>query len=135
MNWYVEVMKKYIVFSGRARRKEYWYFMLFNVLATFVLAFIDQLIGTQIKSDTASVYGWLSTLYSLAIVLPTLTVSVRRLHDTSHSGWWLFISLIPLIGSIVLLIFYLTDSQPGDNQYGPNPKTELETSALSRHRS
>ncbi|MGB8251600.1 MAG: DUF805 domain-containing protein [Anaerolineaceae bacterium] len=129
MNWYVEVMKKYIVFSGRARRKEYWYFMLFNVLATFVLAFIDQLIGTQIKSDTASVYGWLSTLYSLAIVLPTLTVSVRRLHDTSHSGWWLFISLIPLIGSIVLLIFYLTDSQPGDNQYGPNPKTELETSA------
>ena len=122
MNWYLAAIKKYVDFSGRARRKEYWYFVLFNVIAGLVLGLLDSLIGSQLDLGNGGYFGVLSGLYSLAVVLPSLWVSIRRLHDTNHSGWWLFISLIPLIGSIVLLVFYLTDSDAGDNQYGPNPK-------------
>jgi uncharacterized membrane protein YhaH (DUF805 family) len=113
MSWYLQVLKKYAVFSGRARRKEYWYFTLFNLIIAFVLGLIDALVGT---------YGVLGSLYSLAVLLPTIGVSVRRLHDTGHSGWWLFIGLIPLIGAIILLIYMASDSQAGTNQYGPSPK-------------
>jgi uncharacterized membrane protein YhaH (DUF805 family) len=119
MDWYMTVMKKYADFSGRARRKEYWMFVLFNVIISIVLTILDSLIGTMSESG----YGVLSGLYSLAILIPSLAVGVRRLHDVGKSGWWLLISLIPLIGSIWLLVLFVTDSQPGDNQYGPNPKT------------
>ncbi len=121
MNWYLEVLKKYAVFSGRARRKEYWMFILFNIIITAVLALIDSLIGTVIRQAG---FGLLQGLYSLAVLLPTLAVTVRRLHDTGRTGWWILIGLIPVIGGIVLLIFMLLDSEPGENQYGPNPKTE-----------
>ncbi len=113
MNWYIEVLKKYAVFSGRARRKEYWMFFLFNIIISFVLGFIEGLAGLP---------GALSGLYSLAVLIPGIAVSVRRLHDTNRSGWWLLIGLVPFIGAIVLLIFMLQDGQPGDNRYGPNPK-------------
>ena len=119
MNWYLEVLNKYAVFGGRATRAEYWYFTLFNFFAFCVLTFTDNVIGT-FNADVG--FGLLGGVYSLALLIPTFAVSVRRLHDTDRSGWWLLIELIPLIGGLVLLIFMVQDSQPLDNQYGPNPK-------------
>lgn len=119
MNWYLAVLKKYAVFSGRARRKEYWYFILFNILVNIVLSFVDGLTGSF---DPATGMGLLSGIYTLAILIPSIAVSVRRLHDTGRSGWWLLISFIPLIGFFVLLFFMLQNSKAGQNQYGENPK-------------
>ena len=119
MNWYIGVLKQYAVFSGRARRKEYWFFVLFNIIASVVLAMIDRMTGTF--SADAGV-GLLSGIYALAVLIPSIAVSVRRLHDTGRTGWWLLIALVPVIGAIVLLIFMVLDSQPGTNQYGPSPK-------------
>ncbi len=119
MNYYIEVLKKYIAFSGRARRAEYWYFALFNSIISVLLIVIDQLIGTHGQNSTM---GVLSGLYSLAVLLPSLGVLVRRLHDTGRSGWWWLIAFIPLIGAIILIVFTVSDSTPGDNKYGPNPK-------------
>ena len=119
MIWYIAALKKFAVFQGRARRKEYWYFVLINVIIGFVLGFIDGLIGTY---DMVTGIGLLSGLYSLAVLVPGVAVSVRRLHDTGRSGWWILINFIPIIGVIVFLIFVVQDSQPGENQYGPNPK-------------
>jgi len=107
-NYYIEVLKKYAVFSGRARRAECWYFYLFDFLISIVLALISE--------------GILFGIYSLGTFIPGLAVSVRRLHDTNRSGWWLLIGLIPLIGGIILICFLVQDSQPGENKYGPNPK-------------
>ncbi len=118
MNWYFQVLKKYAVFDGRARRKEYWYFVLFNFIIGFVLGLIEGLAGIAPGIN----YSVLSLIYALAVLLPGLGVGVRRLHDTGRSGWWLFISLIPFIGAIILLILMATDSQEGTNQYGPSPK-------------
>ena len=119
MNWYIEVLKKYAVFSGRARRKEYWFFALFNVIIIIALTLIDVSAGLY---DVVADIGLLSGLYSLAVFVPSIAVSVRRLDDTDRTGWWLLIAFIPLIGAIVLLVFVLLDSTPGDNRYGPNPK-------------
>jgi uncharacterized membrane protein YhaH (DUF805 family) len=119
MNWYLEVLKKYAVFSGRARSKEYWYFVLFNIIISFVLAVID--VATGSFSAEAGI-GLLGGIYTLAVLIPSIAVLVRRLHDTERSGWWLLIGLVPLIGSIVLLVFMVQDSKPGQNQYGANPK-------------
>lgn len=97
-------------------------FVLFNVIFAIVALVLDNVLG--IASEDLG-YGILYGLYSLAILLPTWAVTVRRLHDVGKSGWWIFISLIPLIGGIWLFILTLTDSQPGDNQYGPNPKMSV----------
>jgi uncharacterized membrane protein YhaH (DUF805 family) len=113
MNWYISTLKKYADFGGRARRTEYWMFVLFNVIVSFVLAGVDMLIGG---------FGILSGLYGLAVLIPSLAVSVRRLHDTGRTGWWLLIGFVPVIGVIVLLVFAVLDSEPGSNDYGPNPK-------------
>ncbi|MET7654504.1 MULTISPECIES: DUF805 domain-containing protein [unclassified Streptomyces] len=112
MHWYLDVLKKYAVFGGRARRQEYWMFTLFSVIISIVLAIIDAVIGSSI----------LGIVYSLAVLLPSLGVAVRRLHDTSRSGWWIFIALIPLVGAIVLLVFLASEGKQEPNQYGPNPK-------------
>ena len=119
MSWYLEVLKKYAVFSGRARRKEYWMFFLINLIISVVLIAIDGLIGTF--RPQAGV-GLLQGIYSLAVLIPSIAVTVRRLHDTGRTGWWILISLIPVIGGIILLTFMVLDSEPGTNQYGPNPK-------------
>jgi uncharacterized membrane protein YhaH (DUF805 family) len=119
MNWYLDVLKKYAVFSGRARRKEYWLFFLFNLIITLVLGFIDGAAG--LASETTG-YGPLGGLYALAVLIPGLAVSVRRLHDTDRSGWWLLLFLVPILGALVVLVFMVLDSQEGSNQYGPNPK-------------
>ncbi len=113
MNYYIDVLKKYTVFEGRARRKEYWMFFLFNFIIAFAIGFFEGLIGSE---------GLIGGLYMLAVLLPGIGVSIRRLHDTDRSGWWLLIGLVPLIGSIVLLIFMVVDSTEGDNQFGANPK-------------
>jgi len=123
MDWYLEVLKKYAVFSGRARRKEYWFFTLFSVIISLILTFVDAAMGFR---DEKSGWGPLSGLYSLAVLIPSLAVCVRRLHDTGRSGWWILISLIPCVGGIILLIFLIQDSEPGPNQYGPNPKAAEE---------
>ena len=113
MNWYLDVLKKYATFSGRARRKEYWMFVLFNAIAYILLMVIDlATIGS----------GVLPLVYELAVLIPSLAVGVRRLHDTDRSGWWLLIALIPLVGAIILLVFLASDGKPEANQYGLNPK-------------
>jgi uncharacterized membrane protein YhaH (DUF805 family) len=119
VSWYLEALKKYAVFSGRSRRMEYWYFVLFNIIVGVVLALIDMLIGTF---SAMSNIGLLSGIYSLAVLIPTLAVMVRRLHDIDRTGWWILINLIPLVGTIVLLVFALTPGTPGSNRYGPDPK-------------
>jgi uncharacterized membrane protein YhaH (DUF805 family) len=119
LSWYLEALKKYAVFGGRSRRKEYWYFVLFNIIVGIVLGVIDVVLGTFSYSSNI---GLLSGIYSLAILIPSLAVTVRRLHDIDRTGWWILIGLVPLIGGIVLLVFALLDGTPGYNQYGPNPK-------------
>ena len=119
MNWYLEVLKKYAVFSGRARRKEYWYFVLFNIVISVILSAIDGMMGSY-NAETGM--GLLGSIYILAILLPGIGVSIRRLHDTGRSGWWLLVGFVPLIGAIVLIVLMLQNSKPGQNQYGANPK-------------
>ena len=113
MNWYLAVLKKYAEFNGRARRQEYWMFLLFNIIFGFAAGIVDSILGTYL-----AVYS----IYSLAMIIPGIAVSVRRLHDIGKSGWMLLIVLIPLIGAIWLLVLMATDSTPGENEYGKNPK-------------
>src|SRR4051812_13975540 len=110
MEWYLKVLKNYVGFQGRARRKEYWMFTLFSIIVSVILSIVENMIGLP---------AVLTTLYSLAVLLPSLAVSVRRLHDTGRSGWWLLIALIPFIGAIVLLVFVCEDSKE-NNRYGSN---------------
>lgn len=119
MSWYLEALKKYAVFQGRARRKEYWYFVLFNVLISAVLAFVDGATGTY-NADLGM--GLLGGLYGLAIFIPSLAVLVRRLHDTDRTGWWALAALVPIAGAILLIVFAVQDGTAGANQYGANPK-------------
>lgn len=119
MGWFLIALKKYVDFSGRARRKEYWYFFLFYLLFYFAAAFIDGMFGAFDSEDGMAL---LTTVFALAMLLPSITVGVRRLHDTGRSGWWLLIALVPVLGALVLLFFSVQDSEPGDNRFGPNPK-------------
>ncbi|MDJ0386407.1 DUF805 domain-containing protein [Streptomyces sp. G-G2] len=113
MHWYTDVLKRYVDFSGRSRRQEYWMFVLFNLLALIIVAIVDSLLGT---------YPLLYALYALAVLLPALGVGVRRLHDTGKSGWWMLIAIVPLIGGIWLIVLMATEGNAQPNQYGPNPK-------------
>jgi len=109
MEWYIGVLKKYVEFSGRARRKEYWMFTLFNLIIALVLGFVDS-------------SGVVGVIYALAVFLPSIAVSIRRLHDTGRSGWWMLLLLLPLIGAIVLLVFMIFEGNAGQNEYGADPK-------------
>jgi len=122
MNWYFAVLKKYAEFSGRAQRMEYWMFVLFNTLILIALGIIEGAAGA------GAGMGPLSLLYSLAVFLPGIAVSVRRLHDTDRSGWWVLISLVPIIGLIAIIILMALDGTPGDNRFGPNPKIAVASS-------
>ena len=114
MDWYIGVLKQYAVFTGRSRRTEYWMFVLFSIIVSAILGAIDRVLFER---------GILGIIYSLAVFLPALGVSIRRLHDTDRSGWWVLIGLIPLIGFIVLLVFMVQEGQPGANRFGPSPKS------------
>ena len=120
MRWILNALTKdYATFEGRARRKEYWLFALFYCASAVVLMIVDGFIGTL--NEEAGV-GLLSGLFILAALIPGLAVTVRRLHDTNRRGWWILITVIPVLGAVVLLIFTAQDSQPGANRFGPNPK-------------
>ncbi|MEL6719251.1 MAG: DUF805 domain-containing protein [Bacteroidota bacterium] len=121
MNWYLKVLRQYTDFEGRARRQEYWIFVLFNMIFAFFAIILDNLLGIAIEG-----IGWgpLYGIYALAVFIPGLAVSVRRLHDIGKSGWMLLVALIPLIGSIWLLVLLTTDSKIGENRYGDCPKDE-----------
>jgi len=106
------VLTQYATFSGRARRSEYWWFFLAYFIASVVASIIDGILGVTV----------LGVILALGLLIPSLAVGVRRLHDIGKSGWWLLIGLIPLVGAIVLLVFACQDSQPGTNQWGPSPK-------------
>ena len=118
MDWYLKVLKNYVGFEGRARRTEYWMFFLFNIIIAIVLGIVDGVVGTR----TSGGFGILGGLYSLAVLLPGIAVGIRRLHDTDKSGWWMLIGFVPLIGAIVLIIFFATEGNGGSNQYGADPK-------------
>ena len=109
---YIECLRKYAKFNGRSRRKEYWMFVLFVNLIFLSLLTV---------SSSSPVIRTLLDIYLLAMIVPGIAVSIRRLHDTDRSGLWIFINLVPL-GTLIFLYFMVVDSQPGDNEYGPNPK-------------
>lgn len=113
IEYYKQYWQNYVKFDGRARRSAYWYPVLCNFIVALVLALLAKLVPFL---------GILTTIFSLAALLPSLGVAVRRLHDVGKAGWWLFLGLVPLVGGIVLLVWACTDSNPGENQYGPNPK-------------
>ena len=111
MKYFIESLKKYADFSGRARRKEYWMFFLFYLLFNIVAIIADSIMGTEV----------LNIIYSLALLIPSISICARRLHDTGRSGWWQLIIIIPLVGLIVMIVFLSQDSKE-NNQYGDNPK-------------
>jgi uncharacterized membrane protein YhaH (DUF805 family) len=113
MNSFLDAVRKYAEFSGRSGRREYWMFSMFFSLLVLALLIVDFMLGTYIV---------LTGLFVLALMIPSVAVLVRRLHDTNRSGWWLLVQLIPFVGAFVLLILLCIDSTPGDNQYGPPPK-------------
>jgi uncharacterized membrane protein YhaH (DUF805 family) len=124
MHYYLDVLKKYCIFSGRARRSEFWFFILFN----FIIAVLLQG-AVWVYSDNMGLmmlFTIVSYMYSLAVLLPSLGVTVRRLHDVGKGGGWIFLVLVPIVGWIWLLILYVTDSESGNNRFGSNPKSQPE---------
>lgn len=119
MNYYLEAFKRYIDFQGRSSRPEFWYFVLFNTIVSVILALVDSSMGTF---DASIGLGFFSGIYALAVFLPSLAVAVRRLHDTSHSAWYLLIALIPIAGLIVLIVLYALAGDKSKNRYGLVPK-------------
>jgi len=120
MRYYLNALSDYANFNGRASRSEYWFFALYNTIFSFFALRLDKLF--DINFDDEIGYGPLTAIYTIAMIIPSLAISVRRLHDVGKSGWMCFIALIPLIGAIWLLVLMLTDSNPGENEYGANPK-------------
>ena len=117
MEMMIALLKKYADFQGRARRAEYWMFVLFQLLAVAILG----LILSGGKTDSATATG-LMALVTLGLLLPSIAVTVRRLHDTNRTGWWILISFLPLIGGLWLLVLTVLDGTPTSNRFGPDPK-------------
>ena len=130
MNYLLDVLKKYAVFKGRARRTELWMFILFYLLIVTLLDIIGSVfigIGTAVNSNgllilSKIIFPVLISGFYFGTLVPTIAVIVRRLHDTGRSGWWCFIAFVPFIGGIIIFVFCCMDSEPGTNNYGPNPK-------------
>jgi len=129
MYWFFRVLRKYAVFKGRARRREYWIFYLdymIIVIILFILMFLSLVFSDILSKYTYAVFTTIQFLLlsmNLAILIPSIAVTVRRLHDTNRSGLWFFLIFIPLIGSITQIIFLVQNSQSGENRFGPNPKS------------
>ena len=119
MNWYLQVMKSnYANFSGRARRKEYWMYTLFNILIVMALLLVMVVLDAAILSSVL-------ILYYIGIIIPSIAVGVRRLHDVDKSGWWTLINFVPIIGGIWFLILMVTEGKSLENIYGKNPKVSI----------
>lgn len=123
MDWYLKALKQYTNFNGRARRKEYWMFTLINTLIAITIVFIESKFLRAFDQDGL---GFVYIIYALVMLLPTIAVSVRRLHDIGRSGYVLLVTLIPGIGGILMLIYTLKEGEPGSNRYGPDPKQKTE---------
>ena len=128
MKWYLKVVRdNYANFTGRARRKEYWMFALFNFIFAVVAMIVDNILGSTFKfgegyAQMSLPYGWIYILYLLGVIIPAFAVFVRRLHDVGKSGWWFLLVLLPIVGAVWLFVLVCTDGNPGDNIYGPSPK-------------
>ena len=122
MNWYLKVLNDFRDFSGRARRKEYWMFILFNIIFGALTAGLDNILGLY-NYEYGS--GPINGIYNLILLIPAIAVAVRRLHDIGKSGWMLLVVFIPLIGAIWLIVLFVREGDLGPNEYGPNPKEEL----------
>ena len=121
MNWYLKALKEhYADFKGRARRKEYWMFVLFQSIFVIVAIILDSILGLSFTPEIP--YGWIYILFGLLTFIPSLSIAVRRLHDVGKSGWWYLIVFVPLIGPIWLLVLFCSDSENKPNQWGDNPK-------------
>ena len=119
------IKNRYAKFDGRATRSEYWYFILFYFIISFIVILLDILVVNPMLGATpkqAQQGGLLQIILALALLIPSIAVGVRRLHDIGKSGWWILVGLVPIIGALLLIYFYVLDSQVGENQYGPNPK-------------
>jgi uncharacterized membrane protein YhaH (DUF805 family) len=126
MNWYLKVLKEhYADFSGRARRKEYWMFVLINLIISWSLSLIDYFSGTTI-------FSVISLVYSLIVLVPSLGVAVRRLHDVGKSGWYYLLIFLPIIGWIWLLVLFVTEGEQQSNKWGENPKNEGNNSEINQ---
>ena len=126
MKYYLNALKNYTVFTGRATRQDYWMFVLFNVIFAIAAMIIDRILGTTFtfssyNGPVSFPYGYVYCLYALFAFLPGLAIAVRRLHDVGKSGWFILIALIPFIGWIWILVLFCTAGTPGENEYGPNP--------------
>ena len=121
MDWYLKVLKNYAVFEGRARRKEYWMFVLVNLLISLVLSFVDGVLDTD---------RIIQSTYSLVLFVPSIAVAARRLHDTNRSGWGQLIALIPLVGWIIIIVMLAQDGDEAPNEHGSNPKLEPDLPAV-----
>jgi uncharacterized membrane protein YhaH (DUF805 family) len=128
MNWFLRALKKYAVFSGRSQRSEYWFFSLVALSLYIPLLIVDHLLGVV---DEDGDMGLLSGALLLALLLPGLSVSVRRLHDVGMSGWWFLLSFVPILGDIAMIVIFCLDSEPGENRYGPNPKLQRASASSS----
>lgn len=132
MSWYLSVIKKYAKFSGRSRRKEYWMFFLFNIIFGTIATLLDNLLNLTYKipvdyfGEVSIGYGIIYTVYALLLIIPSLAVTVRRLHDQDKSGAWIFIAFVPIIGAIWLLILLATAGTSGPNRFGDDPKAIAE---------
>lgn len=123
MKWYIEAITNYVNFKGRARRKAYWMFVLFNVIIMVLLSLLDAAFDISVGYSNM---GLIYFIYTLFILLPSISVSVRRLHDTGRSGWWYLINFVPFVGGIIFIVFMCLDSYYGENQYGPCPKQVID---------
>lgn len=129
MSWFIAATKNYATFSGRARRSEYWYFVLFYLIIIILLAAIDGIIGTFSQRGGIGVF---SGLFALGMFIPAIAVTVRRLHDSDRSGWWFLIGFIPLVGGLILLVFCVLESTAGENRFGDNPLAAAKRMRINR---
>jgi uncharacterized membrane protein YhaH (DUF805 family) len=129
MDWMLMPLRRYAEFSGRSQRKEYWMFFLFQIIVVVVLGIIEGVLG--LSGMVAGAYGPLTLLFWLAVLVPGIAVGIRRLHDTDRSGWWLLLAFVPLVGAIVLLVFFVSDGTHGPNRFGPDPKNPGQAEAFA----
>ena len=129
MDWMLMPLRRYAEFSGRSRRKEYWMFTLLMLIAGIVSGTIEGILG--INTMVGGIYGPLTTLLILGTIVPSISVGIRRLHDTDRSGWWLLIAVIPLIGGLILLFFFVSEGTRGANRFGPDPKDPGQAEAFA----